>query len=282
MSYRDEFISKANNYLNQDVHMNCNRFYMGIQNNYPGRGKVYSDDANWCATFVCWIAGQVIPLSNRTQTAVETVIPFECGAYEMMNLYKATGASTLNGGVSRFKDKNSKYEPKPGDLFFSYNGSSYHVGFVHSGTAASFRTLEGNNGGMVKTVMRSINDGIVIGFGCNEICYAVHEGYLDGATSTCINGWAFNGLTNDRLKVHIHIFKGSESTPRIKQVVANIYRQDLDNAGKGNGYCAYEWNGNLAQYGSGRYTIRTYIITADQDNYAANKECQGSPKYVTV
>lgn len=33
MSYRDEFISKANNYLNQDVHMNCNRFYMGIQNN---------------------------------------------------------------------------------------------------------------------------------------------------------------------------------------------------------------------------------------------------------
>lgn len=30
MSYRDEFISKANNYLNQDVHMNCNRFYMGI------------------------------------------------------------------------------------------------------------------------------------------------------------------------------------------------------------------------------------------------------------
>lgn len=89
MSYRDEFISKANNYLNQDVHMNCNRFYMGIQNNYPGRGKVYSDDANWCATFVCWIAGQVIPLSNRTQTAVETVIPFECGAYEMMNLYKA-------------------------------------------------------------------------------------------------------------------------------------------------------------------------------------------------
>lgn len=34
MSYRDEFISKANNYLNQDVHMNCNRFYMGIQNNY--------------------------------------------------------------------------------------------------------------------------------------------------------------------------------------------------------------------------------------------------------
>lgn len=32
MSYRDEFISKANNYLNQDVHMNCNRFYMGIQN----------------------------------------------------------------------------------------------------------------------------------------------------------------------------------------------------------------------------------------------------------
>lgn len=82
--------------------------------------------------------------------------------------------------------------------------------------------------------------------------------------------------------MHIHIFKGSESTPRIKQVVANIYRQDLANAGKGNGYCAYEWNGNLAQYGSGRYTIRTYIITADQDNYAANKECQGSPKYVTV
>lgn len=29
MSYRDEFISKANNYLNQDVHMNCNRFYIG-------------------------------------------------------------------------------------------------------------------------------------------------------------------------------------------------------------------------------------------------------------
>lgn len=59
MSYRDEFISKANNYLNQDVHMNCNRFYMGIQNNYPGRGKVYSDDANWCGVQHSFVGLQV-------------------------------------------------------------------------------------------------------------------------------------------------------------------------------------------------------------------------------
>ncbi len=180
------------------------------------------------------------------------------------------------------------YVPQRGDLFFSQSSVGFHVGFVHSVDVVnkSFRTLEGNFGGIVNTQVRKFDgtfDGTdkVYGFGCNEIRGAVHEGFLDSVSATKINGWAYNGLDSTRLRIHIYIYKGGSQVAS-QQVVANKFRQDLYNAHKGDGNCAFEWNCNLYQYGAGGYEIHTYIITANQEVYPENKECTGSPKYVSV
>lgn len=290
MGYRQQLLEIANRYLGQNVSVTCNSWWMNFYNNnaarFAGRTRVWSTSDNWCASFVCWIAAQVVPFQslNITQTALETVIPFDAGALEMKNLYEQTGAGSFNGNHTRYKAANGLYIPQPGDLFFSQSNAGYHVGFVHSVDPAnlSFRTLEGNCGGIVNTTSRRYDGmGEVYGFGCNEIRSAVHEGFLDSVSATKISGWAYNGLDSDRLRIHIYVYKGGTRVA-IQQVTANKFRQDLYNAHKGDGNCAFEWNCNLYQYGAGGYEIHAYIITANQDIYPDNKECAGSPKYVSV
>ena len=64
------------------------------------------------------------------------------------------------------------------------------------------------------------------------------DGYLDGTTFSQIWGWAWNrNLPNNPINVDIYADSSLLAT-----VSANLFRQDLLNAGKGNGYHAFVYN----------------------------------------
>ncbi len=60
-------------------------------------------------------------------------------------------------------------------------------------------------------------------------------GFFDGATCDVINGWAWNAA-NPNAKVTVEIWEGSV---KIAEAVASSFRQDLLNAGIGDGYHAF-------------------------------------------
>ncbi len=65
------------------------------------------------------------------------------------------------------------------------------------------------------------------------------DGYLDGATCDQIWGWAWD-RNNPNTAVNVNIYDGNNLIAA--NVPANIFRQDLLNAGKGNGYHAFAIN----------------------------------------
>jgi hypothetical protein len=64
------------------------------------------------------------------------------------------------------------------------------------------------------------------------------DGYLDGADCNQIWGWAWD-RNNPNAPVSVDIYDGSTY---ITTIAANIFRQDLLNAGKGNGYHGFVFN----------------------------------------
>ena len=56
------------------------------------------------------------------------------------------------------------------------------------------------------------------------------EGYLDAADCTLIQGWGWNGINDDGVEVRV-----ASDTVVFATVVANVLRDDLAAAGKGNG-----------------------------------------------
>ena len=67
---------------------------------------------------------------------------------------------------------------------------------------------------------------------------AVYEGYLDGADCSQIWGWAWD-QNNPNTPINVDIYDGASY---IATVAANLFRQDLLNAGKGNGSHAFVYN----------------------------------------
>lgn len=64
-----------------------------------------------------------------------------------------------------------------------------------------------------------------------------YEGYLDGADCTSIWGWAWDqSAPNTRIDVDIY-----DNGSFLARVPANLFRQDLLNAGKGDGYHAFSY-----------------------------------------
>jgi hypothetical protein len=66
----------------------------------------------------------------------------------------------------------------------------------------------------------------------------LYEGFLDGASCTTINGWAWDSH-NPGTRVNVDILDGATllgTTP------ANLFRQDLLNAGKGDGFHAFSFS----------------------------------------
>ncbi|HET9226297.1 MAG TPA: DUF4082 domain-containing protein [Thermoanaerobaculia bacterium] len=59
----------------------------------------------------------------------------------------------------------------------------------------------------------------------------VYEGYLEQANCRAISGWAYD-QANPNLSINVDIYKDST---KVTTIPANVFRQDLLNAGKGNG-----------------------------------------------
>jgi hypothetical protein len=80
------------------------------------------------------------------------------------------------------------------------------------------------------------------------------QGFLDAATCTTIAGWAWDS-TRPNSPINVDIFDGSSL---LQTTTANLFRQDLLNAGIGNGFHAF----NIATPSSIQQDSNTHVISA--------------------
>ena len=102
-------------------------------------------------------------------------------------------------------------------------------------------------------------------------------GWIDSVSSTSISGWAWRSdLKNSPISVSFDIVDNDTGETYYKSCIANVYRQDLYNAGYGNGYhgftCAIDWSTFLP----GNYMVKAYVAL---DGVTYN--LSGSPKTYT-
>ena len=85
------------------------------------------------------------------------------------------------------------------------------------------------------------------------------EGSLDGLSGSGISGWAWKPDTpNDSVGIHAHIIQGG-TVLEIKTAPANIYRQDLANAGYGNGNHGFSMSIDWTQYPEANLRLIVYM-----------------------
>lgn len=104
-------------------------------------------------------------------------------------------------------------------------------------------------------------------------------GYLDSVTDTAISGWAYQANVPNRwLEIHIYITNQSTGDSSLVVAQANLYRDDLEAAGYGNGYHGFRYNISWLSYVPGTYTVSAYAIGINSSNAALTY----SPKSFTV
>ena len=105
-----------------------------------------------------------------------------------------------------------------------------------------------------------------------------HEarGMLESVVSTKISGWAWlSSRPNDPIDVHIYIKnKDGETVNAIGGVQANQFRQDLKDAGYGNGSHGFVRYYDWSTHPTGPYTVEVYAISGKGTNPALGQ----SPK----
>lgn len=102
-------------------------------------------------------------------------------------------------------------------------------------------------------------------------------GWIDSVSSTAISGWAWRSdLKNSPISVSFDIIDGETGETYYQSCIANIYRQDLYNAGYGNGYHGFRCEIDWSTFMPGNYIIRAYVI---EDGTTYN--LSGSPKTYT-
>lgn len=85
-------------------------------------------------------------------------------------------------------------------------------------------------------------------------------GTVDSVSATGgIRGWVWKpDAPNDSIEAHIYIFDASGNKVLGKAVKASNFRQDLVNAGKGNGYHGYVYSVDWDSLPSGNLTVKVY------------------------
>lgn len=87
-------------------------------------------------------------------------------------------------------------------------------------------------------------------------------GYLDEVTPTLVKGWCAVAGSNTRYAVSVNVFDSNWNLilPYVKGT-ADIYREDLETAGYGDGKHGFEIPLDFAvEYGAGTYYIQVYAI----------------------
>lgn len=86
------------------------------------------------------------------------------------------------------------------------------------------------------------------------------SGSVDGISSSCISGWAWKpDAPNSTIGVHAHIIQG-DTVLEIKTTYADVFRQDLKNAGYGNGYHGFSIPIDWSQYPEERLRVLVYAV----------------------
>lgn len=99
-------------------------------------------------------------------------------------------------------------------------------------------------------------------------------GWIDSVSNTAISGWAWRSdLKNSPISVSFDIVDNDTGETYYKSCIANVYRQDLYNAGYGNGYHGFRCELDWSTFMPGNYTITAYVGHA-----GATYNLSGNPK----
>ncbi len=148
----------------------------------------------------------------------------------------------------------------------------------------SYGTANGSSGGTSSTSSGNV---FISGYVGNTTQHWIFEpvgpaptaqprGNLESVDSTGVTGWVWNnGSPDSPVEVHIYV-TDNYGNQYVYTTIANIYRQDLYNAGYGNGchgfHCPIDWTARIPR----TYTIRVYGIGG------GNPEIGNSPQNFTV
>ena len=87
-------------------------------------------------------------------------------------------------------------------------------------------------------------------------------GHVDSVTaSNGVRGWVWKpDAPNDAIEAHLYVYDSSGNKVFSKAIKAGEYRQDLVNAGKGNGYHGFTYKVNWASLPKGNLRIEVYSV----------------------
>lgn len=113
-----------------------------------------------------------------------------------------------------------------------------------------------------------------------EISFSVSgnvvEGWLDEVNNGVVRGWAWNkSMPNTPIEVHFYLYDPDGNyVIGVPGIMANQYRADLVNAGKGNGYHGFVYDFSSLAIPEGRYIVRVFGISEGDE---VNPQLSGSP-----
>lgn len=133
---------------------------------------------------------------------------------------------------------------------FSASGSSdntyiadYYWDFEDAGTYRGFsvtRTFNNAGNRRIHLVVTDSQGQRTMTTGTASPWNPAYEGYVDQINCRSINGWAYDAVVPNS-SINVDVYRNST---KVATVPANIFRQDLVNAGKGNGYHGFNHTPN--------------------------------------
>ena len=92
---------------------------------------------------------------------------------------------------------------------------------------------------------------------------AAPTGWFDNVSSEGVSGWAWRSdIPNTPLDIRVYITNTSTNTQNVFVTTADVYRQDLANAGYGDGYHGFSLDINWSVFPSTTYSINVYAVNA--------------------
>lgn len=100
-------------------------------------------------------------------------------------------------------------------------------------------------------------------------------GSLDVVNELEISGWAWRSSSpNKPIDINVHLKRMSTGEEYVKRFTAGFYREDLKNAGVGNGYHKFSYSIDWESFPTGGYEVKVQAIAANNEYNLTN-----SPKY---
>lgn len=130
------------------------------------------------------------------------------------------------------------------------------------------------------TEMRSIEIGRVREYNWTKggkskyVDYAVEvnpQGFLDAVTTNDVSGWAWNGVNDTAIDVHIYVYDWNGKEVTRFATPADIYRADLKAAGIGNGKHGFKAKYDFNKLTPGTYTVKAFAISGNNPQLTNEK-----------